>query len=325
MSIELDWNNVSKDLCPVCKTDKYLSPEIQFKINPECYHKICDACVDRLFSLGPAQCPYPQCDKILRKNKFKTQVFEDIKVERECDIRRRVLSVYNKKESDFPTLDDWNKYEEEVEDIVWKFMNNVDLKETEEKLREYSLVNKQSIELNNAKKDQEYEKFIRLQKLERQYKSERNRLNREIMTEEGNLKKLAKEEVVNQLQNAAVERDTDLMIDQIKENMLRKTNKYKEELRAVEEKYERQKEAIKRNLSDKPQKKEKVPFTPFNGDHIDTPFTFHFDYYKDPFNREAANEKIHKAGGYRLDLFFKSTLVEAFTATECFIEDMKAN
>jgi len=105
----------SADICPVCKSSRYLNPDMQFKINPECYHMMCESCVDRIFSHGPAPCPIagcaryvthmhelylrptltlPICEKrTLRKAKFRKQTFEDLKVEREVDIRRRVASA----------------------------------------------------------------------------------------------------------------------------------------------------------------------------------------------------------------------------------------
>lgn len=67
---------------------------MRFLINPECYHKMCESCVDRIFSHGPALCPIAGCHKTLRKNKFRRQTFEDIKVEREVDVRRRVAKVF---------------------------------------------------------------------------------------------------------------------------------------------------------------------------------------------------------------------------------------
>ena len=69
-----------------------MNPNMKFLIN-ECYHKMCESCVDRLFNLGPAKCPVPNCPKVLRKAKFRKQTFEDIGVEREVDIRRRVAKV----------------------------------------------------------------------------------------------------------------------------------------------------------------------------------------------------------------------------------------
>jgi hypothetical protein len=50
--------------------------------------------VDRIFSGGPSNCPVAGCRKTLRKNKFRKQTFEDIGVEREVDIRRRVMQMY---------------------------------------------------------------------------------------------------------------------------------------------------------------------------------------------------------------------------------------
>lgn len=67
---------------------------MRFLINPECYHKMCESCVDRIFSSGPANCPVAGCHKTLRKNRFRKQTFEDINVEREVDIRRRVMQMY---------------------------------------------------------------------------------------------------------------------------------------------------------------------------------------------------------------------------------------
>lgn len=66
---------------------------MRFLINPECYHKMCESCVDRIFSSGPAPCPVAGCHKTLRKAKFRKQTFEDIEVEREVDIRRRVMGM----------------------------------------------------------------------------------------------------------------------------------------------------------------------------------------------------------------------------------------
>lgn len=325
--VELDWNNVPKDLCPVCKTDKYLSPEIQFKINPECYHKICDACVDRIFALGPSPCPYPTCDKILRRNKFKAQVFDDLRVEKECDIRRRVLSVYNKKAGDFQTPEMYDKYLEEIEDIVYKLLNRLDIEETEERLKQYSIENKQSIELNNARREQEYEKFIKLQKLERQFKSERNRLNSEVLTEEKNLKSLLKAEVIDQLQNAAADKDPQQILETIRNSMLEKTKRCKDQLVLLEEKYERQKEAIMKNINPndiKDKNKSKVPFTPFNGDRlVHPPFKFDGESYRDPFYSKVVQDIQFVASGYKLEDYFQRSLNEAFMGLECFISEEK--
>jgi CDK-activating kinase assembly factor MAT1 len=97
----------SDDRCPVCKSDKYLNPNLKFLVNPECYHKLyntfcvreltflirCETCIDRIYTLGPAPCP--QCGRVLRKAKFRKQTFEDTLVEREVDVRRRISKLFS--------------------------------------------------------------------------------------------------------------------------------------------------------------------------------------------------------------------------------------
>jgi len=49
----------------------------------------CENCVEVLFIRGSANCP--ECGVILRRNNFRLQLFEDASVEKEVDIRRKVL------------------------------------------------------------------------------------------------------------------------------------------------------------------------------------------------------------------------------------------
>ena len=88
-------------------------PDMEFLINPECYHPMCTNCVSNIFSKGPAQCPYATCGKTLRQRGFHPAFFRDLKVEREVDIRRRVQSVFNMTREDFETaiaFDGWEDY-----------------------------------------------------------------------------------------------------------------------------------------------------------------------------------------------------------------------
>lgn len=104
----------SDDKCPICKTDRYLSPRLRLLVSP-CYHKMCESCIDRLFSLGPAACP--ECGQIVRKQQFSAQVFEDLSVEEEVNIRKRVSRLFNRKPEDFPSARAYNDYLEEFEEI----------------------------------------------------------------------------------------------------------------------------------------------------------------------------------------------------------------
>jgi CDK-activating kinase assembly factor MAT1 len=51
----------------------------------------CESCIDRLFTLGPEPCP--QCGRVLRKINFAHQTFEDLKVEKEVSVRRRMAEL----------------------------------------------------------------------------------------------------------------------------------------------------------------------------------------------------------------------------------------
>lgn len=63
------------------------TPRISFpQLNPIASR--CESCIDRLFTLGPAPCPI--CQKILRKLAFSPQTFEDLAVEKEVAVRRRI-------------------------------------------------------------------------------------------------------------------------------------------------------------------------------------------------------------------------------------------
>ncbi|EQL02398.1 kinase [Ophiocordyceps sinensis CO18] len=111
------------ETCPVCKTTRYFNRDMEFRINPECYHRMCKTCVERIFKDGPNQCPYAGCHKTLRLRGFKAAFFGDLGVEREVDIRRRVAHVFNKVEDDFETLRDYNDYLDMVECLTDDLVN----------------------------------------------------------------------------------------------------------------------------------------------------------------------------------------------------------
>src|SRR5271170_719026 len=169
--------------CPVCKSDKYLNPNLKFLVNPDCYHKLyssppnravltnsCETCIDRIFTLGPAPCP--QCGRILRKAKFRKQTFEDTIVEREVDIRQRINKSFNKRREDFKSLRAYNDYLEEVEDIIFNLVNGTDVKQTEAKVSAYEAENKSSIAANEARLKLESQAFTKQEQISRQQREQ---------------------------------------------------------------------------------------------------------------------------------------------------------
>lgn len=314
----MEDDDEKKDMCPICKTDRYLSPDMKFLVNPECYHKICESCVDRIFSLGPAQCPYEGCDKILRKNKFKTQIFDDVGVEKEVDIRKRVFNVFNKTLHDFDNkLEAYNNYLEEVEDIIYKLDNGIDVIQTEEKLRQYEELNKQLIMANMERNKQDLENFEQRQKFAKEMQLKKRILERHIEEEERTNREWAKKEIINQLSSSV---DAVDVIERIKKTVKLKKSSARRKL-----------EDLNKVLRNNPymtvangviKKKEKVPFTPFNGDRdLHKRYQFEETHYNDPFIKQLQNRKEYTASGFKPEYIYIRALTEAFMGFGCIIAD----
>ncbi|KAI0536780.1 CDK-activating kinase assembly factor MAT1-domain-containing protein [Xylaria digitata] len=186
------------DICPVCKRVRYLNTDMEFLINPECYHPMCSNCVSNIFKSGPAQCPYATCTKTLRQRGFRSAFFGDLAVEREVDIRRRVAAAYNMVEDDFETLRDYNNYLQDVEDLTFDLISGGDderraaeqkLLHREQEFREEIERNKRrgrEAELSRQKRDAAEAEALRQRRLEEQREEARARaeeatINAEVM------------------------------------------------------------------------------------------------------------------------------------------------
>eukprot|EP01080_Neovahlkampfia_damariscottae_P004304 gene4304-7660_t len=72
-------------------------------------------------------------------------------LEQESAIRRRILREFNKTRQDFDTLREYNDYLEEVEDIIYNLVYQIDVEATNQKISEYKQNNKTQIALNKVK------------------------------------------------------------------------------------------------------------------------------------------------------------------------------
>ncbi len=73
----------------------------------------------------------------LRRNNFRLQLFEDSVVEKEVDIRKKILKDFNKKEEDFATLNEYNDYLEEIETVIFNLTNGIDVEQTNKRIEKY--------------------------------------------------------------------------------------------------------------------------------------------------------------------------------------------
>lgn len=171
----IDYSS-SDDKCPQCKTDRYLNPKLRLLVSP-CYHKLCESCLDRIFSLGPAPCP--ECGQTCRKNQFGIQTFQDLQVEKEVDIRRKVGKMFNKREEDFISLAQYNNYLEEVESLTFNLIHDIDKEETEKRMAAYHASNKVSIQNNVRNQEAEAESQRAREKSDKAFRIERAKRRKE--------------------------------------------------------------------------------------------------------------------------------------------------
>lgn len=101
------------------------------------------------------------------------QMFEDSMVEKEVDIRKRILREYNKKEEDFASLADYNDYLEEIETLVYNLSNNIDVIETNKRIELYKRDNKEQILKSKTKSGRRENELSSLLELEKQQEEER--------------------------------------------------------------------------------------------------------------------------------------------------------
>lgn len=121
------------------------------------------------YVIGSGSCP--ECQTPLRRANFRVQLYEDAMVEKEVDIRKRILRDFNKKEEDFATQREYDDYLEEIENIIYNLSNNIDIIETNKKIEQYKRENREIILKNKTKlgkKESELEELLELEKMEQE-------------------------------------------------------------------------------------------------------------------------------------------------------------
>ncbi|KAM4662012.1 LOW QUALITY PROTEIN: CDK-activating kinase assembly factor MAT1 [Discoglossus pictus] len=184
--------------CPRCKTTKYRNPSLKLMVNV-CGHTLCESCVELLFVRGSGTCL--ECGTALRKSNFRVQLFEDPTIDKEVEIRKKVLN-YNKREEDFSTLREYNDFLEEIEEIVYNLTNNVDLENTKRKMDGYQKENKDTIQKNKVKLTREQEELEETLEVERQASEQRKVQQQKDEQLQQLLKRKKKQDLLDQLETS---------------------------------------------------------------------------------------------------------------------------
>lgn len=74
---------------------------------------------------------------------------------KEMAIRKRIASIFNKREDDFPSLKEYNDYLEEVEDMTCNLIEGIDVAAIEAKITKYEQENVEQIINARARKAEE--------------------------------------------------------------------------------------------------------------------------------------------------------------------------
>ena len=312
------------ETCPVCKTTRYFNKDMEFRINPECYHRMCKTCVERIFKDGPNQCPYAGCHKTLRLRGFKSAFFADLTVEREVDIRRRVAAVFNKVEEDFETLDDYNDYLYMVECLTDDLVNGKDeaKRKAETQLMEWETQNKADIERNRRLARESDD--ARQKRIAAEQEAARQRRMQDFQAdadEKANAVKL-REEMLNTLQNAEVGRATEAM----NRIMLKKRGQQKRDSAL---------DTLGGGLSIRGLRDKKVvvddnkPYDPYGGldlapKRVDLA-PEELETYHSEWMDVIRTKHDYKVGGYSPDEYLTRALFEAFSGLGVFVGDEKVD
>lgn len=326
-------NDDMRDIvCPICKTSRYLSPDMKFLVNPECYHKICESCVDRIFTLGPTKCPYENCNKILRKLKFKRQIFDNIEIEKEIDIRNKVYKIMNKLEEDFETREEYDKFLEDREDVIFELSNldsnnEAQIENVEKKLMKYEQMNKRLIQVNKMKLKNQESKQNDMDSVQQNLEKERLALIKQM--EEQNLEdnQTYKQKIIAELSKGT---DKNKIIANVKmEIKLKKSSQRRklEELNKVLKSNSYSYNHFNKFQENSNEEFADVPFTPFNGDrelHKKYKVLEDHQLYYDPFISNLGKVSKYVANGFNEKSIYDRLLNEAFLGFGVFIEEEKS-
>ncbi|KAF2453821.1 CDK-activating kinase assembly factor MAT1-domain-containing protein, partial [Lineolata rhizophorae] len=329
------------EICPVCKSSRYLNPNMRFLVNPECYHKMCESCVDRIFSGGPANCPIAGCRRTLRKNRFRNQTFGDIQIEREVDIRRRINDIFNRREDEFDTLLDYNNYLNEVEDLTFNLINNIDVEATERRIAGYKAENKAAIARNKVLASDDASSFESRQ----QAKREQARLRREADLRDEAAERRARDDarrgVINRLANADVDDPARVVQDASKKVLPKKSDGRKRaggapapsaEVAGAMETLGANGSAdasggggsgfnFLKNLKKQAEPEPEKPFDPLEGFSDMPDYYVLLDDYDWDWLDDVKKEKRFVVGGYDVHEYYSHAMCDAFAGLGVMVED----
>jgi hypothetical protein len=157
-------------------------------VDPKCGHKFCSNCLHDMFThQGKRQFACKKCTAqgrqvMIKREKLSAKSLAETEVEKDVRVRRKVMAIYNKQKEAFETIEEFRNYEEEVEDIIYNLVNNINTEKTQQIIKLYANRNEESIAYNAGKRselDQVLDKQIQIQNENLLRKIQQNRISEE--------------------------------------------------------------------------------------------------------------------------------------------------
>jgi CDK-activating kinase assembly factor MAT1 len=250
----------------------------------------------------------------LKKRGFHKAFFQDLGIEREVDIRRRVMQVFNKRQEDFETLGDWNNYLESVEDLVFKITDGTppEKEEAEQALKEYAEMNRREIEENlRAEREEEETAREAARAAEERAKARREQMRRQDEKDRNDIQKIRKQALEAMGSGGDAEEIT------------RRAEKLILVKKEARRKLDEEKPVAIRGLKKRKEKVIDLPYDPFGGLYSEPTRFVLQDRYPNDFLKHAENDMRHMAGGYSLQEYYQRSLYDAMAGLVIFIGEEK--
>lgn len=156
----MDSNENDLFQCAVCgvtesDSSNLTQSTLQTNATVGCGHQFCSSCVERELSRRKTF-PCPICETSVKRSTLSTQSLDYVQCEKDTSWRRRINKVYNKVESDFENLLEYNNYLEQVEDLIYSIVNGEpDAEECKAKVKKHEEENKSEIAVRQSQRADE--------------------------------------------------------------------------------------------------------------------------------------------------------------------------
>ncbi|KAI9718475.1 MAG: TFIIH/NER complex subunit [Chrysothrix sp. TS-e1954] len=307
--------------CPNCRKTRYMNPSIKFLISRVCYHKMCSGCRDRIFAAGPANCPIAGCKHTLRLAQFTPQRFEDVQIEREVDIRRRVAEVFNRREEEFEDLQVWNDYLEMVENLTYELIFGDAKQQAEAKgrLERYKEANGRSIGRNATAEREQVKSLEARGRQEKEVARAHRVAAKKEYDDEVKAKADKEQRIVQQL--ASGEGDAQGIVNQEERDARKKAGVAKKTALAAraDATMNGNDAFVIRGLKKREAPPKEMPYEPFGGLELKREYFTLQDHYSWEWLNKARNDVKISAGGYDTAAYAQRALCDAFSGFGVFV------